>query len=817
VVASAPAACLPRQAARWREWLAAAIVVAAMLAAYANSFQGVFVFDDLPSIIGNPSIRQLWPIAGVLQPPRNGETVSGRPLLNLSLAANYAMAAHDAQNGTAVWGYHAVNLAIHVLCALLLFAVVRQTLFRTGTEDWGLEIGKSPNSGTPIPNPQSPVPPKPAYAATLLAFAIALLWAVHPLQTESVTYIVQRAESLAGLFYLLTLYCTIRGATSSKPAGWFVAAVLACLMGMATKETMVTAPLLVLLYDRTFLAGSWRQAMRRRWALYLGLAATWALLAYLVVSTGLWGRNAGYGAAEAVPAWDYLRSQPVVILHYLRLACWPAPLCLDYGPTALVTNATKALVAALVVGSLLAFTAWGIVRRKPWAMLGAGLFLILAPSSLLPLRDVAFEHRMYLPLAAVVAAMVLGGYGLCRRAERNWPGTAMAGKLLVVIAAVGLAIVTFQRNKDYRSQLSIWQDVVKKLPGNPRAHNNLGVILADQKRLDEAMAHWRRALELDGRFGEAYNNLGNAFSQQEKFDEAIANYQKAVAFNPRCAETYYNLGLAFQKQGRTADCLAAWKKAFAINPGYAAAYVGALYNHGVVLQQQGNLEEAAACYTQALAIRPQHALAHNALGGILYRQGHVDAAIAHCRKALEIAPELATAHNNLANILSGQERLDEAITHYQRALVSNPALADVHMNLGLALYRLGRPQEALAQWREMLQRQPRAIPLLNLTAWVLATSPDSAARNGAEAVVLARRAVEVSSGQDPALLDTLAAAYAEAKRFPEAIDTARRAQRLAAAMANRELAESIARRIQGYLAGKAFRDSRPPAAILARP
>ncbi len=243
--------------------LAAGLLVLATAAAFSSSFAGAFVFDDEYAITENPSIRQLWPIWPTLSPPRHGETVTGRPLLNFSLAINYAI------SGEGVWSYHAANLAIHVLAALLLFGVVRRTLLLPTMRDrWG---------GAALP----------------LALIIALLWAVHPLQTESVTYIVQRAESLMGLFYLLTLYCFIRGAGSARGVYWYVGSVSACLSGMAVKEVMISAPLIVLLYDRTFCAGSFRGALRHRDGYYLGLAGTWALLGWLVVSMGPLARARG--------------------------------------------------------------------------------------------------------------------------------------------------------------------------------------------------------------------------------------------------------------------------------------------------------------------------------------------------------------------------------------------------------------------------------------------------------------------------------------------------------------------------------------------
>jgi tetratricopeptide (TPR) repeat protein len=729
----------PRLGSWWATLLAASLIALALVAAYWNSFDGALIFDDDVAISSNSTIRQLWPMGRVLQPPRNGEPVSGRPLLNLSLAVNYALAAHYAKNGTAVWGYHAVNLAIHILDALLLFGILRRTLTIVDGGRWtvnggGTAKGENEFAGEAVSHAPSTVHGPPS---TLLALAITLLWALHPLQTESVTYIVQRAESGVALFYLLVLYSVIRGATAAKGILWYVAAVLACLLGMATKEVMATAPLVVLLYDRAFLAGSLVQTLRRRWGLYLSLAATWGLLIYLVYSTGLWGTSAGYGAPEAVDSWDYLRSQPLIILHYLRLCVWPHPLCLDYGRHAFATSLGALLPAAIVVGLLLSLTAWGLAARKGWAFLGGWLFLILSPSSLIPLSDMAFEHRMYLPLAAVVTAIVLGAYfaaaALTRRGMIPLWAAQIGGSCLVLGACLFLAILTARRNTEYRDPLAMWEDTITKSPRNHRAHNNLGAVLFNQQRLDEAIAEYRKSVDLSPDYAKAYNNLGAALFQQGRSAEAIGPCRRAVALAPQLAEPHYNFG--------------------------------------------------------------------NALG----ETGQIDDAIAQYEVSLHINPFNARANNNLANALARLGRLDEAIAHYRQALQIDPQMLEAHFNLGNACYREGDLSTAVRQWYEAIRLQPDAIPILNQTARVLATCNDAAGRNGAKAVELAERAAGLTARRDPAILDTLAAAYAEAGRFSAAIETARQALGLASAQSNGPLADQIRERLDLYRNAKPYR------------
>ncbi len=389
-------------------------MVAAVLA-YHNSFSGPFIFDDV-GISQNPTIRQLWPIWKPLCPPNHGETVTGRPLLNLSFAANYAV------NGLNVWGYHVANLAIHVLAALLLFGILRRTFLLPGGADIPVCLMNQDSRGR---------------HKIFLALAIALLWAIHPLQTESVTYIVQRAESLVALFYLLTLYCFIRGATSGRGRFWYAAAVLACLLGMASKEVMVSAPLMVLLYDRAFLAGSFREAWRRRYGVYLALASTWVLLGWLVIVAGGRGGSAGFGAG--VGSWAYLCTQFGAIVHYLKLSVWPHPLLLDYGretvPITLEIVPDAILVVLLGLTTLVALWRWPKI-----GFLGAWFFAILAPtSSIVPVAtQVIAEHRMYLPLAAVVTAVSLGGYAACwGLASRGLLSQRMAGIFGVCVATAG--------------------------------------------------------------------------------------------------------------------------------------------------------------------------------------------------------------------------------------------------------------------------------------------------------------------------------------------------------------------------------------------
>ena len=403
-----------------RAWLAATLLIGAGTLAYANSFSGVFVFDDRLEIVKNPALERLWPPGRAML---GGKTMPARPLPYYTFALNYAL------HSTSLWGYHAVNLAIHLAAGLVLFGLIRRTLA--------------------MPR----VPPRYQTAADGLALAAALLWLVHPLQTESVTYIYQRMESLMGLFYLLTLYCFVRGAASPRPRLWLEAAVLCCAAGMGSKEVMVTAPLLVLWYDRVFVAADWRELFRRRWPFYAALAATWIIVVAVMRCQADLYRETD-AASMPCTAWRYALNQPIVIWHYLRLAFFPRGLCLHYHWPGAATFA-EMVVPGLALLALLAATAWCMVRQPALGFLAGSFFLVLSvTSSVVPVFDMIFEHRMYLSLAAVATLVVLGAFDVLSFLLPLPPGSwrrLCLHAAPAAVAAVALAATT------YRAQLCLCQ------------------------------------------------------------------------------------------------------------------------------------------------------------------------------------------------------------------------------------------------------------------------------------------------------------------------------------------------------------------------
>ena len=638
--------------------------------AYANCLSSPFVFDDLSAIVDNPAIRQLWGGAAA-GTAAGGLTLSGRPVLAFSFALNHAI------SGYAVWSYHALNLLIHVAGGLTLFGVLRRTLRRIAFF---------------APGPDLP------------ALAVAFLWTVHPLQTESVTYVVQRAESLMGLFYLLTLYAFVRGVDvrarreentpgPESPQGrwWLGAAIAACALGMATKEVMVTAPVLVLLYDRTFVAGTFAGAWRARRNFYLGLAATWLLLAFFVMSTG-GNRGGTVGFGVGVTPWAYGLTQFHAIARYLALIFWPRPLVFDYG-TFWVTQVGDILPYAAVVAATIGATCRALWRRPALGFAGGWFFGILAPTSLTPgTIQMIVEHRMYLSLAAPLALAVLALY--------RWAPRAASG--IVALAGIACLVATVQRNTVYRTGLALWSATVDERPGNAMAQNNLGLALFRLGRIDEAMAHYESALRVDPNNLEARYNLALACARLGQLPAALENYAKILALRPDSADVRSSYGAALLRAGRRDDAAVQFQKALQLKPGLAEAHA----NLGDLLFDGGNVAGAAVEFETALRLKPDFAPAHCSLGNVLARQDRMADALAQYEEAVRLQPDFVDAQINAGNALLQLDRLPEAVAHYETALRLDPSAADAHNNLGYVWLHTGRVREAVAQFEQALAARP---------------------------------------------------------------------------------------------------------------
>jgi len=425
-------------------------------------------------------------------------------------------------------------------------------------------------------------------------------------------------------------------------------------LGMACKEVMITAPVMVLLYDCAFLSGSLRDAWRRRCPLYLALAGTWIVLGLVLAAGGNLATASRNARHIGITRWEYLATQPGVILYYLRLCVWPSHLRLLHGwpiartwssiapPTIVVMILLGAIVWAWRTGTFWAAPA-SFGTRRAWGFVGAWFFLILAPSSsIVPALDALSEHRLYLPLVAVACVVVIGLYVLAGRRSL----------VVVIVMSVGLGFLTWQRNQDYRM--------------NPEY------------------------------------NLALALQRAGRIPEAIAHYELAVRSTPDDEWLHYNFAVALTALGRSQEAMEHYEQALRIDPDFAQAH----NNLAIALEEAGRVPEAIDHWEHALRVKPDYAEAHSNLGVALGKSGRTQEAIDHFQEALRAKPDDAGAHYNLANALQQTGKLADAVAHYEQALRINPGFADAHYNYGVALVRLGRVQEAIGHYEQALRINP---------------------------------------------------------------------------------------------------------------
>lgn len=647
-----PAPSVPFRLPKLLPWF----VALAGAAVYLNTLPNEFVFDDTAYLRGQTQVGSLHEAWSML--------LSSRGLPNLTFALNRLV------DGEEPRGYHLVNLVIHVLAGLTLFGLVRAAA--TAVRPANLD---------------------PSW----FAFAVALLWVVHPLNTQAVTYVIQRHESMMGLFYLLTLYGVARVAMTQEArcspmrvALWATAAVLACAAGMASKQVMVTAPIVVFLFDRAFfareaaladdgmsnaslarkvLATSVARTLRRRWWLYVALAATWPIALRDVGHAVVGGEGASAGFSIEIFTWrQYLLSQGEVILWYLRLSFVPWPLVLDYGwlPSAVVAERVPGRLVPDVIApvaavlALLGVSLVGLWLNRAWGFLGFTFFAVLSvSSSVIPIADLAMEHRMYLSLACVITLAVLAAHRLLGKLSLDSsvrPAVA-AVALAAVVSTFGVLAVL--RNAEYRTAISLWTTVVERAPQNPRGWHNLGEAYGKAGEPDVAVRHYERAIDLVPTFADARHNLGKAWLDLGRPADAETQFRAAIVQRPDDAESLVGLAGSLIAQRRGAEAEPVARRAIELSPQHARAH----NNLGVALGQQGRGEEAIALFREAIALDAELLDAYRNLAGELVRAGRMaeaadiaEAAVAAAERAGADARVVEQMRRGAAQLRAAAER-----------------------------------------------------------------------------------------------------------------------------------------------------------------
>jgi len=564
------------------------LLLLACLCTYANCISKTLVFDDDAWIADHPNLDD---------PATYFQSMEGRPLLALSNLALHRLGRNNPL------GHHVLNVLVHLAATLTLYDLVRRSLLARRFR--GRFDGRAP----------------------YLAFAVALLWMLHPLQVQCVTYIIQRGESMAGFFYLLILYAVVRGnEVGSQPFatvhpsddaargprlglrrfGWYALAVVSLVLGFGSKEIMATAPVALILFDRIFLTRSFRQMLRRRWVFYLFFLLIWAGFTawHFYRATQAQG---GIGFKVETVTWkQYALTEAGVLLYYLQISFWPRGLAIDYQSWPWSHTLSDAMPEAAIVAAMLLATAVLLFWRPALGFVCAWFFIILAPtSSVLPIVDAVFEHRMYLSLATpVVFAVFFGDWLFCRTGLEGLRPYALAA------VAIALGVLTFLRNEEYRSRAAIWTVAMERMPNSVRARANLGQGLLVDGRNEEVVPVLERALELTPYDPTSLQNLAAAYEQLGNFTASADCYRRLRDYFPADPKYWRMHGAALLTIGRWEEAEEAYRRGVEVEEKLLAENAATPqtpelhYGRAVALFELGREDDANEAIRAASAIDP---------------------------------------------------------------------------------------------------------------------------------------------------------------------------------------------------------------------
>jgi tetratricopeptide (TPR) repeat protein len=733
---------------RWRNWVWALLLGAIVFVAYAQAFRAGFIWDDEshltrnPCVIGPLGLKEIW-------------TTSQAVYYPLVLTTFWALHKFAGLNPLP---YHALNVVLHAASAVLLWRVLLLLRVR------GAWLG-------------------------------AALWALHPVMVQSVAWITELKNTQSCVFYLLAILFflrwderpgisrieekqeTVPNHPRTRCYPWFILSLFCFALATLSKTSVVMLPFVLALCI-------WWRRGKVRWREALTLAPFAAISAVASAWT-IWEQK--FHARAVGPEWAQSFPERLIIAgravwFYLGKLLWPDPLIFIY-PRWNLHPSTLVAYLPLVAG-IVGFLGLWLLRRSEWgraAFFGAAYYVI----SLFPVLgffSVYFfrysfvsDHFQYLasmgPLALGGAGIALlvrrlngvrlelasdmnsaqrAGEGIFLASPRFVPGASLCGVVLLL-----LGFLTWQRTAEYRDLIALYTATLQKNPGCWMAHYNLGIAFSERGDTDQAVDHYRQAVALRPDYAEAHYNLGRLLVAQGHLNQAIDHYRAAVEINPVDAEAQNNLG--------------------------------------VTLLGIGRVDDAIAHYRKALAIRADYAEASCNLGNALIARGDLDGAIAAYGNCVAAMPDQSEAQYNLASALLRKGRTAEAIARYQKVIELNPDSADAHANLGSALLAQGRIPDAITEYKKALQFSPENLAALSNLAWLAATSADPSFRDGDEAVRLAERADSASSRSDrhAMILRILAAAYAEAGRFPDAKAKAQEALEAANVQGNTSLATAV--------------------------
>jgi tetratricopeptide (TPR) repeat protein len=654
-----------------------------------------------------------------------------------------------------LWGlnplpYHAVNIALHAANAVLIFVLLRRLNIRG-------------------------------------AGVAAAFWAVHPVNVESVAWITELKNTQSGLFFFTSLLCFLRFERGEKQV-WFALALTTFAAALLSKPSAVVLPFVLLLL-------AWWQRRRLHKADFLRAAPFFALSVAMSLLTVVEQRGQ---IERSTQDWSLTLTERLMVAgnalwFYAAKLLWPVNLSFIYHRWEINADSLVSpvpLIGVVGVGAIL----WRY-RRHLWARaaaFGIGYYAI----ALLPVLgffDIYFfrysfvaDHFQYLASLGILTLVAAGGATLLRQRTAQW--------VVAVVSIAGLSVLSWHHAQVFHDDETLWRDTVAKNPGAFVAFCNLGGIYNGKHLYGESERYFREALRLKPGFLEAQSNLGLALTEQNRYEEAEQALQEALRIKPDYSKALYCLGHLYYKMKKPSESEEYFQRAILAEPTMAEAH----YDLGTLLLEQGRRDEAIKWYRLALALQPDYALVNSNLAKILAERGELNEAIQLYERAVKGDPKLAELRYNLALVYRSASRLDDAISQLRTAIELNPSLADAYLELGRTFAQARRYGEAIQTFRRGLEVEPRQMIMGNEMAWLMATVPDATLRNAPQAIQIGERLAELTSRKEPKPLDTLAAAYADAGRFDEAVATARDALTLAGAQNQSNLVQAISIRLKNY-------------------
>jgi protein O-mannosyl-transferase len=744
---------------RLHGWLWGLLLVIATFAAYQPAWNGKPIWDDAAHLT-YPEHRSLAGLLRIWTEP--GATQQYYPVAYSAFWVEHKLW------GDSTLGYHLVNILLHITAAFLLLKILRT-----------LQI---PAAG--------------------LAAAI---FALHPVQVESVAWISELKNTLSAVCYFGSALAYLRF-DRTRHKGAYAGALVLFVLGLMAKTVIATLPaalLVVFWWQRGKL--SWKQDVLLLLpffaaGIFAGLFTSWMERRFV----GAQGSEFNFSIIER-----FLIAGRA-IWFYLGKLFWPADLIFSY-PRWKVSQTIwwqylYPAAAALLLGALWVLRKWA---RGPLAALLffiGTLFPALGFFNVFPFKfSFVADHFQYLACCGPIVAASIGIHALFRGFKER---RLLLERAFCAMLLAALCLLTWRQSRIYTDIETLWRATIDRNPDCWLAQDGLGAVLYERGQTDQAIIRFRSSLAIQPDNAEAQNNLGAALAKMGQVDEAVQRFRKAVAIRPNFAEAHNNLGHSLLQQGHADEAILQFQDAVAIRPDLAQLH-STLAN---ALLQKGRVDEALIQFQKALELHPDDAQAHFDLGIALRQKGQRDEALLQFQKAVSIRPDFAEAQNDLGYSLLQQRHTDEAVVHLLKALEIRPGYAQAHYNLGNALLQKGQVDGAIVQFQKLLAIQPDfAEGQRNLAgiAWRLATSPNPSLRNGTKALELARQTDQLTGGNNPMMAAILAAACAEAGRFDQAVAAARRALQLATRQDNAAMVAAIQAQLNRYQAGSPFRDSGP--------